>query len=191
MAHQPHHLRHPRGGERPSAAFWAWSVAGAALVCGFAARRGGAGSYGADLTMILSVIVCGLGYAEGGRLSRTLGGLRVICWALVVALPVSAAGAVATAPGQWGGIAPSAWAGLAYVTLFSMFLGFVFWYRGLALGGIAAVGQLQLLQPFLGFFLAFLVLHEPVGGQLVLTAMGVVLCVAGARHFSPARTPAR
>nr|WP_246376317.1 DMT family transporter [Gluconacetobacter aggeris] len=141
--------------------------------------------------MILSVIVCGLGYAEGGRLSRTLGGLRVICWALVVALPVSAAGAVATAPGQWGGIAPSAWAGLAYVTLFSMFLGFVFWYRGLALGGIAAVGQLQLLQPFLGFFLAFLVLHEPVGGQLVLTAMGVVLCVAGARHFSPARTPAR
>ncbi|MFT8643100.1 MAG: DMT family transporter [Gluconacetobacter sp.] len=181
-----------RGGERPSPAFWAWSAAGAALVCGFAAHRGAAGSLGADLTMILSVIICGLGYAEGGRLSRTLGGLRVICWALVVALPVSIIGGLITAPAHWGGIAPSAWLGLAYVTVFSMFLGFVFWYRGLALGGIAAVGQLQLLQPFLGFFLASLVLREPVSSQLVLIALGVVFCVIGARHFSPAvRGPAR
>ena len=82
----------------------------------------------------------------------------------------------------------AAWGGLGYISVFSMLIGFVFWYRGLALGGIAAVGQLQLLQPLFGLALSALLLHEPVGWPILATTAGVILCVAGARRFSqPAR----
>ncbi len=86
--------------------------------------------------------------------------------------------------GTSGGIGLPAWAGLGYVSVFSMPVGFVFWYRGLARGGIAGVGQLQLLQPFLGLALAGLVLHEPVEGGMIACAAGVVLCVAAAKRFA-------
>ena len=87
-------------------------------------------------------------------------------------------------PSSLSEISPQAWIGLAYVSLFSMLIGFVFWYRGLAQGGIAAVGQLQLLQPFFGLALAATLLHEPVDtGMLIITA-GVILCVAGSRKFA-------
>lgn len=100
--------------------------------------------------MLLAILVCGLGYAEGAKLSRTLGGWQVISWALVLALPVMAVLSLLRAPSSFSGITLPAWMSLAYVALFSMLIGFVFWYRGLAQGGIAAVGQLQLLQPFFG-----------------------------------------
>ena len=92
--------------------------------------------------------------------------------------------ALLTLPPHWSDIGPAAWAGLAYVSVFSMFVGFVFWYRGLAIGGIAAVGQLQLLQPFFGLTLAALLLHEPIAWTMVLSVAVVVLCVAGARRFA-------
>lgn len=133
--------------------------------------------------MVGAIAVCGLGYAEGARLSRRLGGWQVISWALVVALPPMAALALWTAPGAWSGIGGGAWLGLGYVSVFSMLVGFVFWYRGLALGGIAAVGQLQLLQPFFGLALAALLLGEPVSGAMIAVAVAVVLCVAGAKRF--------
>ena len=95
-----------------------------------------------------------------------------------------AAIALATLPRVWTGIGGAAWLGLAYVSVFSMLVGFVFWYRGLALGGIAGVGQLQLLQPFFGLGLAALLLGEPVAWPMVAVTGLVVLCVAGAKRFA-------
>jgi drug/metabolite transporter (DMT)-like permease len=173
-----------RGGERPRPAFWLFSVIGAAAVAGFALSRSAEASLEGDLLMVAAVVLCGLGYAEGARLSRRLGGWQVISWALVLALPAMAALSVATLPARWDAIGAPAWAGLAYVSVFSMLIGFVFWYRGLALGGIASVGQLQLLQPFLGLLLAGLLLHEPIAWTMVAVTGLVVLCVAGARRYA-------
>ena len=172
------------GGERPRPSFWAFSLAGAALVAGFALTRGAEGSVAGDLLMLAAVAVCGLGYAEGGRLARRLGGWQVICWALAICAPVMAMMALYAWPASLAHVGAPAWAGLAYVSLFSMLIGFVFWYRGLALGGVAAVGQLQLLQPFMGLVLAAGLLGEPVGWPMAAVTAGVVLCVAGAKRFA-------
>ena len=173
-----------RGGERPRPAFWLFSLLGSGAVAGFALVQGGAASLAGDLLMLAAILLCGLGYAEGAALSRRLGGWQVISWALVLALPVMGPLALATRPAALEGIGVPAWLGLGYVSVFSMLVGFVFWYRGLALGGIAGVGQLQLLQPFLGLGLAGLLLGEPVEGAMVAVAAGVVVCVAAAKRFA-------
>jgi drug/metabolite transporter (DMT)-like permease len=174
-----------RGGERPRPAFWLFSALGAAAVSGYALWSGGGdGSLTGDALMLAAVVVCGLGYAEGAALSRRLGGWQVISWALALSLPLSAALGLATLPAGLGEVGPPAWAGLAYVSVFSMLVGFVFWYRGLAIGGIAGVGQLQLLQPFFGLALAAVLLGEPVGAGMVAVTALVVACVAGARRFA-------
>lgn len=173
-----------RGGERPKPLFWLFSGIGSATVVGFALNSGAEVSLVGDLLMVAAVVVCGLGYAEGAKLSRTLGGWQVISWALILSLPLMAIIALVSLPQTWAGIDGGAWAGLAYVSVFSMLIGFVFWYRGLALGGIAAVGQLQLLQPFFGLLLAAFLLHEKVSPLMVVTTLAIVLCVAGARKFA-------
>ena len=173
-----------RDGERPKPAFWLFSIAGSALVAGFALSESGNGSLTGDLLMIGAILLCGLGYADGATLSRRLGGWQVISWALALALPVMAVLALASLPDDWSGITPAAWAGLAYVSVFSMLVGFVFWYRGLALGGIAGVSQLQLLQPFFGLALAGWLLGEEVAWSMIAVTALVVLCVAGARRFA-------
>lgn len=173
-----------RGGERPKPAFWLFSGLGSATVAGFALFTSGGGSLAGDLLMVAAVLLCGLGYAEGAKLSRRLGGWQVISWALLLALPMMAAIALATMPESWSAIGGPAWLALAYVSIFSMLVGFVFWYRGLALGGIAGVGQLQLLQPFFGLALAGLLLHEHVPWTMIAATGLVVLCVAGARKFA-------
>jgi drug/metabolite transporter (DMT)-like permease len=173
-----------RGGERPRLAFWLFSCLGSALVAGFALSRGLSASPVGDALMLAAIVVCGLGYAEGGKLSRRLGGWQVICWALVISLPLMLVLALITFPPSLAGISMPAWVSLGYVSLFSMLIGFVFWYRGLAQGGIAAVGQLQLLQPFFGLALAAFLLHEQVSAAMVVVTLGVVLCVAGAKRFA-------
>jgi drug/metabolite transporter (DMT)-like permease len=173
-----------RGGERPRPAFWLFSVLGSALVVGFALAQGITAAPLGDLLMLGAIITCGLGYAEGARLSRRLGGWQVICWALVISLPVMGLIAVYMWPQSWTGIGTPAWIGLAYVSVFSMLVGFFFWYHGLAQGGIAAVGQLQLLQPFLGLMLASFVLHEHVSAVMLVVTLGIVACVAGAKRFA-------
>lgn len=175
-----------RAGERPRPAFWLFSILGAATVAGFAVMRGGEGAgdtLGGDLMMLAAVAVCGLGYAEGASLSRRLGGWQVISWALILSLPLMVALAVINRPATLAGIAPAAWLALGYVSVFSMMAGFVFWYRGLALGGIARVGQLQLLQPFMGLALAAMLLGEPVTPAMIASTVVVILCVFGARRF--------
>jgi drug/metabolite transporter (DMT)-like permease len=173
-----------RGGERPQPAFWLFSGLGSALVVGFALAQGITAAPLGDLLMLGAIIVCGLGYAEGAALSRRLGGWQVICWALVIALPVMGLIALCVWPQSWSGIGVPAWIGLVYVSVFSMLVGFFFWYSGLALGGIAAVGQLQLLQPFFGLMLAALLLHEHVSAAMLIVTLGIVLCVAAARRFA-------
>ncbi|RYE64021.1 MAG: DMT family transporter [Oxalobacteraceae bacterium] len=173
-----------RGGERPRLAFWIFATAGSACVAGFALSQGVMSSPFGDGMMLAAVLVCGLGYAEGGRLSRTLGGWQVICWALVLSLPVMLVITVTQLPPDFSAIRTPAWLGLGYVSLFSMLIGFIFWYRGLAQGGIAAVGQLQLTQPFFGLVLAALLLGESISPMMIAVTLAVILCVAGARRFA-------
>jgi drug/metabolite transporter (DMT)-like permease len=173
-----------RGGERPKPVFWLFSILGSALVAGFALTQGLTASPVGDALMLAAVIICGLGYAEGARLSRVLGGWQVISWALVLSLPVMLISAILYRPTTFVGIDTPAMLGLGYVSLFSMLIGFIFWYRGLAQGGIAAVGQLQLLQPFFGLALAATLLHESVTWAMLAVTVAVILCVAGARKFA-------
>jgi len=172
-----------RGGERPKPAFWIFSILGSLLVAGFAVAQGLTASPLGDALMLAAIVVCGLGYAEGAKLSRTLGGWQVISWALVISLPVMALLTIGYWPPTLSGIAQPAWLSLAYVSVFSMLVGFVFWYRGLVQGGIAAVGQLQLLQPFFGLALAWGLLQESVTPAILLVTIAVIACVAGARKF--------
>ncbi|MCV3208762.1 DMT family transporter [Mesorhizobium sp. YC-39] len=178
-----------RGGDRPRPAFWLFSCLGSALVAGFALTQGVSASPVGDTLMLAAIIACGLGYAEGAALSRRLGGWQVICWALVLSLPVMLTLTVMTMPPSFDGVGVNAWIGLAYVSLFSMLIGFVFWYRGLAQGGIAAVGQLQLLQPFFGLALAATLLHEQISPVMIAVTVAVVLCVIGAKRFAKQRLP--
>jgi len=173
-----------RGDKNPSWLFWLFSLSGSLVVAVFAMREGIQVSATGDLLMLIAVIVCGLGYAEGARLARHLGGWQVICWALVLSLPLMLPLSLWTLPGNFLQAAWPALLSLGYVSLFSMLLGFFFWYRGLALGGIASISQLQLLQPFFGLGLAAALLGEHVSMIMIASALAVALCVVGARRFA-------
>lgn len=173
-----------RARERPDPRFWLLALTGGGVVVGYALFLQPGTSLAGDGLMLAAIVLCGLGYAEGGMLSRRLGGWQVICWALVMTLPLSLAATAASPMPYWPTVATSAWLGLGYVTLFSMLIGFMFWYRGLALGGIAAVGQLQLLQPFAALALAAALLRERIEPGIFVAMLAVLACVAGARHFS-------
>ncbi|WP_120497515.1 DMT family transporter [Kiloniella sp. EL199] len=178
-----------RGNEKPQAIFWLFSLLGSALVAGYALIES-AGSFNLwDFLMFAAIVLCGLGYAEGAKLSRRLGGWQVISWALVFSLPVMIPITFYTMPASFNDITTSAWVGLAYVSLFSMLIGFIFWYRGLVEGGIASVGQLQLLQPFFSLILAVLLLGETISMTMMVITLGVVLCVAGAKRFGQKNAP--
>ena len=173
-----------RGGERPHPVFWFFSIIGSLLVIGFAVSQGISASPIGDILMLAAVILCGLGYAEGAKLSKTLGGWQVISWALILALPLMIPLFFIYFPKNIETVSNQAWFGLAYISLFSMFIGFIFWYKGLAQGGITTVGQLQLLQPFFGLALAAYLLHEPVSIGMLGVTIGVILCVAGTKKFA-------
>lgn len=164
-----------RAGERPSWSFWGASIFGFAAVVVFAIVQGAGRPEPADGLVLLAVALGALGYAEGGALSRILGGPQVICWALVFSLPLLVpVTAWRVAVTGWPAAGLSSWAGFAYVSVISMFLGFFAWYRGLALGGVARVGQIQLAQPVLTLLWSALLLGEVVTFTTMLAA-GVVL----------------
>lgn len=173
-----------RGGERPHPVFWFFSIIGSLLVIGFAVSQGISASPIGDILMLLGVILCGLGYAEGAKLSKTLGGWQVISWALVLALPLMMPLFFIYFPKNIETVSFQGWFGLGYIALFSMFIGFIFWYKGLAQGGITTVGQLQLLQPFFGLALAAYFLNEQVSLGMLGITVGVILCVAGTKKFA-------
>ncbi|MGL6127679.1 DMT family transporter [Chryseobacterium artocarpi] len=173
-----------RGGEKPHPIFWLFSVIGSLLVVGYAFSQGISASPIGDILMLLAIILCGLGYAEGAKLSKTLGGWQVISWALVLSLPIMLPLFFVYFPQNIEAISFKGWFGLGYISLFSMFIGFIFWYKGLAQGGITTVGQLQLLQPFFGLALAAYLLHEQVSIGMLGVTVGVILCVAGTKKFA-------
>lgn len=173
-----------RGGERPHPVFWFFSIIGSLLVIGFAVSQGISASPVGDILMLLGVILCGLGYAEGAKLSKTLGGWQVISWALVLALPLMMPLFFIYFPKNIETVSFQGWFGLGYIALFSMFIGFIFWYKGLAQGGITTVGQLQLLQPFFGLALAAYFLNEQVSLGMLGITVGVIICVAGTKKFA-------
>ena len=172
-------------GERPSAGFWACGIAGTVAVLAFALIEGAAndGFHLADLLLGLAIAAAAIGYSEGGELARTMGGWQVICWALVIAAPfLLLLLLLRGTPINWDASA-TAWGSFLYLALFSQFIGFFAWYQGLALGGVAKVGQLQLLQTFVTLAAAALLLGETVSGTEMAFAVLVVAIVALGRRM--------
>ena len=176
-------------GERPSVKFWIWALLGSTLVVYFALLRGGGQPVSGDWAMVAAILLGALGYACGGNLSKKLGGIQTICWALVLSLPVNLVVTALTWEPQYLQADPITWIGLGYVSIFSMFIGFFFWYAGLALGGIAKIGQVQLIQPFLTVTFATLINREPLEITTMLFALAVILTVAMGRKSVVAPSP--
>jgi drug/metabolite transporter (DMT)-like permease len=175
-----------RAGERPGVAFWIASSIGLIAILVFCSAQGLGTLHLADGLLLAAVLLAALGYTEGALLARELGAWQVICWALVFSAPV-------ITPIVFARIATVGWMpstasliGFAYVSLVSMFLGFFAWYRGLAVGGIARVGQLQLMQPVLTLLWGHLLLSENITSLHVVTAVVVLGSVWAALHFRPA-----
>jgi drug/metabolite transporter (DMT)-like permease len=164
--------------ERPRSLFWIASIAGAALVVAFALRQGGGALSAGDLLLFAAVAVASIGYAFSGRLTAKMPGWEVISWVLVMALPISIPAAALSMPADVTQIALKPWLGLLYVALFSQWIGFFAWNAGMAMGGIARVSQVQLLQPFITFALAAFFNGETITPQIVLFAAAVVATVA-------------
>ncbi|CUI08432.1 DMT family transporter [Massilia antarctica] len=174
-----------RGNEKPSLGFWLTALTGSAIVIGFALRQSGGSFHQADLLMFGAVAAAAVGYAEGGKLSRSMGGQQVISWALVLSVPLVLPLVVWLALphlDRMAGAGARAWIGFAYVSVFSMFIGFFFWYRGMARGGIARVGQVQLLQPFMTLAGAWVLLGEPLEMGNIGFALAVIVVVAIGRR---------
>ncbi|RZJ06643.1 MAG: DMT family transporter [Rubrivivax sp.] len=188
--------------QRPSPGFWACAVAGLGLVMGFAAWRGAGGLEIADGLLLGAVVCASAGYVSGARLTKAapapgrpkrgepprgaavpkggrggtgLSAEQVICWVLVISLPVTVPLAMMTRP--TAPVAPSAWLGFAYVSLFSMWIGFFAWYRALAIGGTLRVSQVQVVQPFLSMLLAVPLLGERLDAMTVVFAIAVLAVV--------------
>jgi drug/metabolite transporter (DMT)-like permease len=186
--------------QRASMAFWACAVAGTGVVLAYAVARSGGALQVGDAWLLAAVLLGGFGYVMGARLSvpgaangqasgqasgSALAPEAVISWVLVGCLPLTLPLSWLLAPADWGAVRPAAWGGFLYVALASQWLGFFAWYRGLALGGMLRVSQVQLLQPFLAMLLAVPVLGEPLDGLAVLCGLAVMVLVFMARRTAP------
>jgi drug/metabolite transporter (DMT)-like permease len=167
-----------RAGERPSKRFWAASLAGSATVLTFAAINGAGHIQPGDIILLLSVAASALGYAEGARIARQIPGWQVISWALVFGAPVHLVPLTLAIREHGLSAPPSAWAGFAYICVVSQWLGMFAWYKGLAAGGIARIGQLQLLQPFCTLLFAVVLLGETITAPVIAAAVIVFAAVA-------------
>ncbi|PXW94568.1 drug/metabolite transporter (DMT)-like permease [Sphaerotilus hippei] len=174
------HLR-----QRPSTGFWACALLGAALVLMYAARQGGGRLVAADGLLLLAMLSGAIAYVSGARLCAHRPAEQVISWVLVFSLPLT----LPIALWQWPAmpVRPSAWGALAYVTVFSMWLGFFAWYRGLAMGGTVRVSQVQMVQPFLSLLLAAPVLGEALQAETLWFAAAVMAVVWVGRRLSVGR----
>jgi len=178
------------GRERASRGFWISAMMGAVLTASFCLYRSGLSAIqGADVLLLLAFVACSYGYAEGGNLSKELGGWQVICWALALAFPIELAAFLGyvSAHGLW--IRPpsiEAFAGLLYVTAISQYIGFYFYYKGLALGGVAKMSQMQLFLPFFAIVVSHFVLGEAIDAATIVGAILITGTVFGGRLWSGA-----
>jgi drug/metabolite transporter (DMT)-like permease len=171
-----------RGHERPPAVFWVVAGLGALAAVGFASVQGGGFGqlHGADLLLFAAVLAAAVGYAEGGLLARELGAWQTVSWALVLCAPLMVGLAVLSAVEQTPSATPVQWAAFAYLGVVSMYLGFFAWYRGLAIGPMARVSQVQLVQPVLSLCWAGLLLGEQLTWATIAGGLAVVLCTGAA-----------
>jgi drug/metabolite transporter (DMT)-like permease len=169
-------------GERPSPAFWALSAAGAGLVVTFALREGNAEVAAGDVCLGLAIAFTGVGYTLSALMSRAIPGWQVIGWALLLSLPPAAVACFVLWPADAAAVPWPAWAGLLYGGIMSQFIGYAAWNAALALGSVARVGQLQLLQPFFTFAISALVLDERIDATMIAFAVAVVVVVALGRR---------
>ena len=158
--------------ERPSISYWIAALSGSLLVLGYAYVDGLTGLRLGDLWLLVAIIFAAMGYAEGGKLSSELGAINVISWALALTIPINLVATYLHFDTPLDTVSNEALGSFLYVALFSMYIGFFFWYRGLAVGGVARVGQVQLLQPFATLIGAYFLLGEP------LTLINAVFAVA-------------
>jgi drug/metabolite transporter (DMT)-like permease len=173
--------------QRASAGFWACAVLGCGLVLAFAVVAGGGRPVAADALLLAAVLSTGVGYVSGAKVSTELPGEQTVCWVLVMSLPLTVPAMLLTWP--QAAVGATAWVGLAYVTLFSMWIGFFAWYRGLAMGGVMRVSQVQLLQPFIALLAGVPILGERLDAMTVGFALAVVAVVLVGRRM-PAGRPA-
>jgi drug/metabolite transporter (DMT)-like permease len=174
-------------GERPSLGFWLCGLVGATAVTVFALWDGGTELHAADSLLLAAMVSVAIGYAVGGDLSRTLGSWQVICWALIVSLPFTTIAAALTFPDAPAAVPRASWTAFFYVAVFSQLVGFFAWNAGLVLGGIARVGQTQLIQPFVTIAASALLLGETIGSRTVGFAAFVVAVVALGRKMRVTR----
>lgn len=180
--------------QRAGRGFWACAVLGSMLVLVFSVLRAHQLGHGwvpqwADALLLVAVVAASLGYIYGAQITPALGAERVICWVCVLAMPVSLPGMLLNWPAE--PVTISAWGGFAYVGVFSMWVGFFAWYRGLALGGALRVSQMQLLQPFLSILFAIPILGETLDPISLLFAAGVICTVFLSKRFAITTAPVR
>ncbi len=168
--------------QKPSAGFWLCAVLGTLLVLGFMVLRsadatGHVSLHTADVFLLFAMLSASFGYIGGARLTPSLGAERVICWVLVLSLPITVPMTWLNLPPNLAAIHPSSWWAFAYVAVFSMWLGFFAWYRGLALGGAVRVSQVQLVQPFLSLLFAIPLLGEKIDAMTLGFGLAVIATV--------------
>jgi drug/metabolite transporter (DMT)-like permease len=176
-----------RAGEHPSAGFWLASLAGLASVLAFAATQGAGINWG-DIQILVAVALGAIGYAEGGALAREMAGWQVICWAVLLSAPLTVPIGVVAAAGSGLHASGDAWLGFAYVCVFSALLGFFAWYAGLARGGVAKIGQIQLLQPLLTLAWSALLLGEHIGAATIVASIAVLASVLATQRTRVTRS---
>jgi drug/metabolite transporter (DMT)-like permease len=169
-------------GERPSAAFWIMSAIGSAIILAFVALGGGANFSFADIFLLGAILSAGLGYAVGGNLARSLGGWQVICWALVITFPFALMPTLGMAGKNLGALPPVGWGAMFYLILVSQLLAFFAWYKGMSIGGIARVSQVQLLQPFFTIGVSAILLGEKLEPRTMVFALLIVSTVAAGKR---------
>ncbi|KNY04835.1 DMT family transporter [Microbacterium sp. GCS4] len=167
-----------RGKERPGRSFWVFAGLGTGAAVTFAAlQNGGLGElHQSDLLLFGAVVAAAVGYAEGGLLARELGSWQTVSWALLVAAPLMIVLTIISVAQQPPSATPVEWLAFAYLAVVSMFLAFFAWYRGLAIGPMAQVSQVQLVQPVLSILWAALLLHERIGWATLLGGVAVIAC---------------
>lgn len=171
-----------RTGERPPRLFWLALSAGTVAAVSFAVVQGGGlgGVHVSDALLFLAVLAAAVGYAEGGLLARELGAWQTVSWALVLSAPIMVVLTIGAVDGGMPRAEPVHWVAFAYLGFVSMFLGFVAWYRGLAIGPMSTVSQVQLVQPLMSIAWAALLLGEQLTPGLVVTGAVVILAAAAA-----------